>query len=77
MAIKPFECPDCGSPDAYRSRPRNWIEKALLPLLLLRPVRCSDCFRRSYVFLSIPVRDRTDAALNKSADKAAANSVAA
>jgi hypothetical protein len=46
---KTFQCVDCGSVEGYRSRPRNVIEKYILPLLLgLRPVRCADCFRQSY-----------------------------
>jgi hypothetical protein len=77
MPVTPFQCPDCGSLDAYRSRPRNWIERVVLPLLYLRPARCGDCFRRSYVFLSIPVLERAEATLHKGANKAEANSAAA
>ena len=46
---KPFQCRDCGSAHGYRSRPRNVIEKYILPVLGLRRVRCADCFRDTYM----------------------------
>jgi hypothetical protein len=58
MVRKPFQCKDCGSVQGYRSRPRNSIEKYLLPALFLRPVRCADCFRRSYQPGFVLVRER-------------------
>ena len=58
MLSKSFQCRDCGSVDGYRSRPRTLAERFLLPLLLLRPVRCADCFRRSYQSVFMQVRDR-------------------
>ena len=48
MSPRLFECKDCGGFNGYRSRPKNFTEKFLLPLLLLRPARCGDCFKRSY-----------------------------
>jgi hypothetical protein len=48
MFLVDFICPDCGSTVAFYSRRRTFTEKYLLPLLLLRPFRCADCFRRSY-----------------------------
>src|SRR5713226_309017 len=33
-----FHCRGCGAPEAYRSRPRGFFEKHVLPLLLLQPV---------------------------------------
>jgi hypothetical protein len=55
-----YECPDCGGSDAYRSRRRTVLEKYMLPLFLLRPARCVNCFRRTNVsiFMSIPERER-------------------
>lgn len=53
-----FKCSDCGGRLGYRSRRRGFVEKYLLPLLLLRPVRCGDCFRRGYRHLFVAVRDR-------------------
>jgi hypothetical protein len=49
-----FVCPDCGHATAFYSRRRGFSEKYLLPLLLLRPYRCADCFQRCYrsVFVS-------------------------
>jgi hypothetical protein len=49
MVRKQFQCPECGSREGHRSRPRNLAERHLLRLLLLLPVRCSDCYRRYYV----------------------------
>ena len=55
-----YECPDCGGSDAYRSRRRSFLEKYILPLFLLRPVRCVNCFRRTNVsiFMRVPERER-------------------
>ena len=50
-----FHCGGCGGDEAYRSRPRGFFEKYLLPGLLLRPVRCGRCYHRRYVFRTIPV----------------------
>ncbi len=60
MDYKRFHCPDCGSLDAFRSRPRSPLEKYLLPLLLVRTVRCGHCFRRSYRTVFVPVRERAE-----------------
>jgi hypothetical protein len=61
MSSRQFQCRDCGGLVGYRSRRRGFVEKCLLPLLLLRPVRCGDCFRRSYRPLFVPVRERGEA----------------
>ncbi|HEY6766133.1 MAG TPA: hypothetical protein VI386_15355 [Candidatus Sulfotelmatobacter sp.] len=53
-----FQCRDCGSEVGFRSRRRTFSERYLLPLVLLQPVRCSDCFRRDYRLIFTPVRDR-------------------
>ena len=53
-----FFCRGCGGEVAYRSRPRGFFEKYVLPFLLLRPVRCEHCFHRSYVLWTIPVLER-------------------
>jgi hypothetical protein len=59
MLSKQYQCPDCGGCDGYRSRRRNLIEKYLLPLLLLQPVRCMSCYRRTQVsiFTHLPERE--------------------
>jgi hypothetical protein len=54
-----FHCATCGSEVAYRSRPRNMTERFLLPVLLLRPVRCGGCYRRKYVFVLTEVHERS------------------
>ena len=53
-----FRCRDCGSEVGFRSRPRNLSERYILPVFLLRPVRCGECFRRDYRLVFIPVRQR-------------------
>ena len=42
-------CPFCYSEEVFRSRFRGL--EFLLPLFLLRPVRCNACFQRHYRFL--------------------------
>jgi hypothetical protein len=44
----PYQCRDCGSEVGFRSRRRTLTERFILPLLLLQPVRCGECFRRDY-----------------------------
>jgi hypothetical protein len=53
-----YRCRDCGSEVGFRSRRRTWTERFLLPLFLLQPVRCGECFRRDYRLIFTPVRDR-------------------
>ena len=60
MMSKTFQCEDCGSVEGYRSRPRNFLERRVLPLIFLRPVRCGDCFRRYYRPNFIEVRERPE-----------------
>jgi len=56
--VSPYHCRDCGSDVGFRSRRRSFAERYLLPLLLLKPVRCGECFRRDYRLIFTPVRDR-------------------
>jgi hypothetical protein len=60
-----FHCEDCGSDSGFRSRPRTFSERYLLPIFLLRPVRCAECFRRDYRLFFVPVRDRLVEAKSK------------
>lgn len=55
-----FHCEDCGSDKAFLSRRRTFSERYLLPIFLLKPVRCADCFRRDYrpVFVLVQERHR-------------------
>ena len=55
-----FQCKDCGGFTGYRSRPKNFTERFLLPLLLLRPTRCGDCFKRTYQSAFVKVRPRRE-----------------
>jgi hypothetical protein len=54
----PYHCRDCGSDVGFRSRRRTLTERFILPLLLLQPVRCGECFRRDYRFIFTRVHDR-------------------
>jgi hypothetical protein len=73
-----FYCRGCGGHEVYRSRPRNFFEKYLLPVLLLRAVRCERCCHRRYVFRTIPVLERAQSAhkppASQTADKPASDS---
>ena len=60
-----FRCNDCGSDTGFRSRRRTFSERYLLPIFLLQPVRCAECFRRDYRLLFVPVRERLPEALKK------------
>jgi hypothetical protein len=53
-----FHCDDCGGDTGFRSRPRSFSERWLLPIFLLKPVRCGECFRRDYRLLFMSVKDR-------------------
>jgi hypothetical protein len=55
-----FQCKDCGGFTGYRSRPKDLTERFLLPLLLLRPTRCGDCFKRTYQSVFVKVRPRRE-----------------
>jgi len=56
--IPRYFCRDCGSEVGFRSRRRTFTERFLLPLFLLQPVRCGECFHRDYRLIFTPVRDR-------------------
>ena len=56
--FKEFHCSDCGSNVGFRSRRRTLIERYFLPVLLLQPVRCGECFRRDYRLIFTQVKDR-------------------
>ena len=58
LSFREFHCPDCYGQNAYRSRYRSMVEKALLFLLMLKPVRCERCFHRSYTLRTVPVLPR-------------------
>ena len=54
----PYHCRDCGSAVGFRSRRRTLTERFILPLFLLKPVRCRECFRRDYRLIFTPVHER-------------------
>jgi len=62
-----FHCDDCGSDTGFRSRRRSFSERYLLPLFLLQPVRCAECFRRDYRLLFVPVKERLPEPVKKMA----------
>ena len=65
-----YHCGDCGSDVAFRSRRRTLTERYLLPIFLLKPVRCAECFRRDYRLLFVPVKQRQPIAVKKVATSA-------
>jgi hypothetical protein len=54
----PYHCSDCGCEVGFRSRRRTFMERYLLPLFLLKPVRCGECFRRDYRLIFTQVKNR-------------------
>ncbi|HUA16496.1 MAG TPA: hypothetical protein VMG31_14460 [Verrucomicrobiae bacterium] len=72
--IPPYQCRDCGSEIGFRSRRRNFTERYLLPLLLLQPVRCGECFRRDYRLIFTRVRPRLSDSLKMEPRKQSATS---
>ena len=61
MLAMRFQCRNCGSSDGRHSRPRSAIEKYVLPIFLLRPVRCMTCYSRCYLWLFVPLSPRSEA----------------
>lgn len=53
-----FHCRGCGFQEAYRSRPRGFFERHVLPFFLLQAVRCERCYHRTYVLRTIPTLER-------------------
>lgn len=60
-----FHCDDCGGEVGFRSRRRTFSERYLLPIFLLQPVRCAECFRRDYRLMFMPVKERVPEAMKK------------
>ena len=60
-----FHCSDCSGDTAFRSRRRTFTERYLLPIFLLKPVRCAECFRREYRLIFMPARERLSEAITK------------
>jgi hypothetical protein len=58
MLAKQFVCKDCGSTEGYRSRPRTFFEQYVLAGVFMRPVRCGNCFRRTYEWSFVEIRER-------------------
>jgi len=58
LQLTDFRCQDCGSNAGFRSRRRTLSERYLLPVFLLQPVRCGECFRRDYRLIFTRVRER-------------------
>jgi hypothetical protein len=60
-----FHCEDCGSSTGFRSRRRSFSERYLLPIFLLQPARCAECFRRDYRSLFMPLKNRMSETIRK------------
>ena len=59
---KPYRCPDCGKEICFRSRRRTFTERYILPIVLMQPVRCAECFRRHYRSIFTNVHERYESA---------------
>jgi hypothetical protein len=55
----PYRCRDCGKRVGFRSRPRTLMERYILKLTLMQPVRCAECSRRDYRLIFTPVSERS------------------
>jgi hypothetical protein len=53
-----FRCSRCGSDEGFVSRPRNSLERYVLPLIGMRPARCGDCFQRCWRPLRVQLLPR-------------------
>ena len=62
---KEFLCGGCGGRRAYRSRPRGFFERRVLPLLMLQPVRCDHCYHRAYISKFVAVLERAQRTAGK------------
>jgi uncharacterized membrane protein len=60
MLPRPYRCSMCGGEEGFRSRPRTLVERFVLPVFLLKPTRCAECFNRDYIFLFTPGRERSE-----------------
>jgi hypothetical protein len=60
MLSRQYQCPDCGGYEGSRSRRRNSVEKYILPLLMLQPVRCLNCYRRTHVSILFNLAERAN-----------------
>ncbi len=58
FSFESYRCRDCGSETGFRSRRRTFTERFLLPMFLMQPVRCGECFRRDYRLIFTAVHDR-------------------
>jgi hypothetical protein len=58
--LKEYHCYHCGGQEGYASRPRNFIERFCLKPFHLQPVRCGDCYERSWRPISVPIRPQKD-----------------
>jgi hypothetical protein len=69
-----FRCRECGPQEAFKSRPRGFFERRVLPLLLLQAVRCERCYHRSYALRTIPTLERFQPVRKQSQSEAASAS---
>jgi hypothetical protein len=58
--FKEYRCYNCGGREGYASRPRNFFEQFCLSPLFLQPVRCGDCYQRSWRPVNVSVLPRKD-----------------
>ncbi len=49
-----MKCPMCWAEKAYLNQAKGWRKK-VLPLLLLRPMKCNHCFHKFLVFWPLTI----------------------
>lgn len=50
VGVAPFTCPKCGSHEGFCGARHGFIERFVLPILMIQPVRCTACDERSHRF---------------------------
>jgi hypothetical protein len=74
--FRKYHCYHCGGREGYASRPRNFIERFCLRPLFLQPVRCGDCYQRSWRPINVSLLPRRDP-MNYDAEAMVASAMAA
>jgi hypothetical protein len=50
VGVAPFTCPKCGSHEGFCGARQGFLERFVLPIMMIQPVRCTACDERSHRF---------------------------
>jgi hypothetical protein len=50
VGVTPFTCPMCHGQEGFCGSREGLLEQFLLPALMIQPIRCTQCDRKSYRF---------------------------